>query len=285
MDGHALRLRRAGLASCVPVAVDDARRHDLDLVAGRAALARSARSPSRSVRRRRAAGQYAGDANRMRRRSLTRWTLARSRRGLQSVRLALPPVSSGNGTSSRPRLLVLNQYYWPGVEATANLLTELCEALADDYDVTVIAGATPGGAGRREVRNGVGIVRVRSTSYDRTQLSRRAANYFDVPRGLGARGARRSTGPTSSWHDRPAVHRRCGRARRASIPGAAPRDQPGRLPGDRRRGSASREPAPRSACSSSSFASTSARRPRGRDRRDDAQRVSSERARRRIASA
>src|SRR5262249_14961722 len=37
---------------------------------------------------------------------------------------------------ARPRLLVLNQYYWPGVEATAHLLTELCEALATEYDVT-----------------------------------------------------------------------------------------------------------------------------------------------------
>ncbi len=33
---------------------------------------------------------------------------------------------------SRPRLLVLNQYYWPGVEATAHLLTDLCEGLSDD---------------------------------------------------------------------------------------------------------------------------------------------------------
>ena len=32
----------------------------------------------------------------------------------------------------KPRLLVLNQYYWPGVEATAQLLTDLCEALAED---------------------------------------------------------------------------------------------------------------------------------------------------------
>jgi hypothetical protein len=44
---------------------------------------------------------------------------------------------------ARPRLLVLNQYYWPGVEATANLLTELCEALAVDHDVTVVTGAAP----------------------------------------------------------------------------------------------------------------------------------------------
>jgi colanic acid biosynthesis glycosyl transferase WcaI len=83
-----------------------------------------------------------------------------------------------NGNGSRPRLLVLNQYYWPGVEATANLLTELCEALAEDYDVTVIAGATHDGLPGRDERNGVSIVRVRSTSYDRAQLSRRAANYL-----------------------------------------------------------------------------------------------------------
>jgi colanic acid biosynthesis glycosyl transferase WcaI len=76
----------------------------------------------------------------------------------------------------KPRLLVLNQYYWPGKEATANLLTELCEALAAEYDVTVVTGAAPGQPHRAE-RNGVLIVRVRSTAYDRTQLSRRALNY------------------------------------------------------------------------------------------------------------
>jgi putative colanic acid biosynthesis glycosyltransferase WcaI len=76
----------------------------------------------------------------------------------------------------KPRLLVLNQYYWPGKEATANLLTELCEALAAEYDVTVVTGAAPGEPHEAE-RNGVRIVRVRSTSYDRTQLWRRAVNY------------------------------------------------------------------------------------------------------------
>src|SRR4030081_3763378 len=78
----------------------------------------------------------------------------------------------------RPRLLVLNQYYRPGIEATANLLTELCEALAEEYDVTVITGAAREPLPERAVRNGVTIVRVHSTSYDRAQLSRRAANYF-----------------------------------------------------------------------------------------------------------
>src|SRR6266496_3517393 len=86
-------------------------------------------------------------------------------------------MTKARAAADRPRILVLNQYYWPGVEATANLLTELCEALADDHDVTVIAGKaldTP----VKQVRNGVGIVRVRSTTYERSRLSRRALNYF-----------------------------------------------------------------------------------------------------------
>ncbi|HEY7179582.1 MAG TPA: glycosyltransferase family 4 protein [Gaiella sp.] len=78
----------------------------------------------------------------------------------------------------RPRILVLNQYYWPGVEATAQLLSQLCEALAEDYDVTVVTGGLHGHQlPAEEVRNGVRIVRVRSTTYDRAQLHLRAANY------------------------------------------------------------------------------------------------------------
>ena len=50
----------------------------------------------------------------------------------------MPPPSVDAG--ARPRVLVLNQYYWPGVEATAHLLAELCEALADEFDVTVVTG-------------------------------------------------------------------------------------------------------------------------------------------------
>jgi glycosyltransferase involved in cell wall biosynthesis len=83
-------------------------------------------------------------------------------------------------TVEGPRILVLNQYYWPGVEATAHLLTELCEALAEDYDVEVVTGVLHGYEDQpREIeRNGVRIVRVTSTAYDRSELGRRAANYF-----------------------------------------------------------------------------------------------------------
>src|SRR5262245_8958371 len=80
---------------------------------------------------------------------------------------------------ARPRLLVLNQYYWPGVEATAHLLTELCEALAVDYDVTVVTGRLRGreDAPDTQIRAGVRVVRVHSAVYDRAQLGRRGANY------------------------------------------------------------------------------------------------------------
>ena len=80
--------------------------------------------------------------------------------------------------TERARILVLNQYYWPGIEATAQLLSQLCEALATDYDVTVVTGQLHGHQlPEKEIRNSVKIVRVRSTTYDRSQLHLRAANY------------------------------------------------------------------------------------------------------------
>jgi colanic acid biosynthesis glycosyl transferase WcaI len=81
-------------------------------------------------------------------------------------------------TGQRSRILVLNQYYWPGIEATAQLLAQLCEELAVDYDVTVVTGHLRGhDLPAEETRNAVRIVRVRSTTYDRSQLHLRAANY------------------------------------------------------------------------------------------------------------
>jgi colanic acid biosynthesis glycosyl transferase WcaI len=81
--------------------------------------------------------------------------------------------------SRRPRLLVFNQYYWPGVEATAHLLSELCADLAADYDITVVTGALSvrGGAAGELEHRGVRIVRVRSTVFDRRRLVARAVNY------------------------------------------------------------------------------------------------------------
>jgi glycosyltransferase involved in cell wall biosynthesis len=80
----------------------------------------------------------------------------------------------------RPRLLVFNQYYWPGVEATAHLLSELCAALAEEFDVTVVTGRLPGPGGKPGCTSheGVEVVRVSSTAYDRSALHLRALNYL-----------------------------------------------------------------------------------------------------------
>ena len=92
---------------------------------------------------------------------------------------------------ARPRILVLNQYYWPGVEATAHLLSELCGALADEFDITVVTGRVDDGEvlGRSR-RGGVEIRRVRSTAYDRSRLSLRATNYLTYLAGSLLEGLR-----------------------------------------------------------------------------------------------
>ena len=73
----------------------------------------------------------------------------------------------------------MNQYYWPGVEATAHLLSQLCEGLAAEFDITVVTGHLFGHEelARDEMHNGVRILRVRSTAYERSQLHLRAVNY------------------------------------------------------------------------------------------------------------
>jgi colanic acid biosynthesis glycosyl transferase WcaI len=92
----------------------------------------------------------------------------------------------------KPRLLVLNQYYWPGIEATAQLLTELCEALAEDMDVTVVTGVLHSHENepRRVRNNGVEIVRVASTSFERSKILARAANYASYLTSALLRGVR-----------------------------------------------------------------------------------------------
>lgn len=85
---------------------------------------------------------------------------------------------AGVRLSCMARLLVLNQYYRPGVEATANLLAELCEFLAEEFDVTVVTGRLHDqGLPAQEMLDGVRVLRTRSTSYERSRLHRRAANY------------------------------------------------------------------------------------------------------------
>ena len=143
----------------------------------------------------------------------------------------------------KPRLLVLNQYYWPGVEATAQLLTELCEALAEDIDITVVTGVLHGHEDepRRAVHNGVEIVRVPSTSFERSKLCCARCQLRHVPRERAPPGAARSAPGRRALHDRSADRRRHRPARRAALSRAARRDQPGRLSRDRHAAQAPRE--------------------------------------------
>jgi colanic acid biosynthesis glycosyl transferase WcaI len=87
---------------------------------------------------------------------------------------------SADGAARRPRLLVLNQYYWPGLEATGHLLSQLLAALADDFDITIVTGriAVHAPHAERLEHDGVRIVRVRSTAFDRTRLLARSVNYL-----------------------------------------------------------------------------------------------------------
>jgi colanic acid biosynthesis glycosyl transferase WcaI len=80
----------------------------------------------------------------------------------------------------RRRILVLNQYYRPGIEATAQLLADLCEDLAKEFDVLVVT-SRPRGEDHlpaKEVLGGVTVYRTRSTRFDRTKIGPRAANYI-----------------------------------------------------------------------------------------------------------
>ncbi len=79
---------------------------------------------------------------------------------------------------SKPRILVLNQYYAPAIESTGQLLTNLCESLTQDYHLTVLTGVAEDAAPGTEVRNGVEVIRVRSTAFPRRRLALRAANYL-----------------------------------------------------------------------------------------------------------
>lgn len=80
-------------------------------------------------------------------------------------------ASNNERPSSRLRVLVLNRSYYPDVEATGQLLTELCGDLATDHDMTVVAGrpnfvnARGNGLIQRDRHDGVDIVRVRNLRF------------------------------------------------------------------------------------------------------------------------
>ncbi|HUT57559.1 MAG TPA: glycosyltransferase family 4 protein [Phycisphaerae bacterium] len=89
-------------------------------------------------------------------------------------------------------VLFINQYYWPDVAATAQILTDLAEFLAGrGHEVTVVCSRQPytgdgGSLPPGQVRNGVRIVRVPATGGGRrTGSVRRAADCLSFFLGAG----------------------------------------------------------------------------------------------------
>ncbi len=81
----------------------------------------------------------------------------------------------------RPRILFLNRSYWPDSEATGQLLTALCEGLADDFEVHVLAGQ-PNAVAESNwkdtvLRNGVTIHRAAHTTFSKRYMALKAINF------------------------------------------------------------------------------------------------------------
>jgi len=95
------------------------------------------------------------------------------------------------------KVLVLNLYYPPDTSATAKMAAAFVEPLATNHDVTLICGRPsydpterrPWCLSQAEKQHNVCVVRVGSTDYPRTQMTRRVFNYLtyvalSVPRAL-----------------------------------------------------------------------------------------------------
>ena len=87
--------------------------------------------------------------------------------------------------SSKPRIVFVNRSYWPDVEATGQLLTQLCEGLADEFQVEVVAGLpnslsadAPADWKSQTVHNGVRIHRLRHLQLPKRRMILRIANYL-----------------------------------------------------------------------------------------------------------
>jgi glycosyltransferase involved in cell wall biosynthesis len=97
-------------------------------------------------------------------------------------------------------ILLLNEYYPPDTSATARMAALVAERLAQQHDVTVVAGRPsydpdetyPFALLHRTIRNHVAVECVGSTAYPRHQMRRRVSNYLSylslaVPRALALR--------------------------------------------------------------------------------------------------
>jgi len=84
---------------------------------------------------------------------------------------------------SKPRILFVNRSYWPDAEATGQLLTDLCQSLVDQFDVSVLCGqpnSNPGNStytcSGEQSHAGVTIHRLPHTQFNKRRGGGRIAN-------------------------------------------------------------------------------------------------------------
>jgi colanic acid biosynthesis glycosyl transferase WcaI len=85
--------------------------------------------------------------------------------------------------SPNRRVLFVNRSYWPDAEATGQLLTDLCESLADRFDVSVLCGQPNSNPTMSDFlpcgeqkRNGVSIHRLAHTQFNKRRGIGRISN-------------------------------------------------------------------------------------------------------------
>lgn len=97
------------------------------------------------------------------------------------------PTDRGRSDENKQRVLFVNRSYWPDMEATGQLLTELSEGLTEtqEFDVSVLCGApnfpAPGAQYKtrgREVVNGVNVRRTWHTTFDKSNFLGRLTNFI-----------------------------------------------------------------------------------------------------------
>lgn len=103
---------------------------------------------------------------------------------------------------TKPRVVFFNRSYWPDVEATGQLLTELTEDLAQDFAVEVVAGqpnvvnSTDGyQTVGQEIRSNVTIHRLKHTQFSKHSLFGRLLNLLSFTLAAGC------SCPKLSQHD------------------------------------------------------------------------------------
>lgn len=96
-------------------------------------------------------------------------------------------TSSDSAVKPQTHLLFVNRSYWPDMEATGQLLAELCESLANnkDYEVSVLCGkpnfaaeGTEYKSRGTEIHKGVTIRRTSHTMFDKSKFAGRAINFL-----------------------------------------------------------------------------------------------------------